>query len=990
MPERTDIIKKIHDGLVFFDGGCGTLLQEMGLGPGELPERWNITHPERLIGIHYDYLMAGANIISANTFGANSLKFSMGADRPEDDLKLIIEAAVKNARTAIERAHAAKIADGSLSGDEPFDAWVALDVGPTGKLLQPLGDLAYDRAIDIFAEVMKIGAACGVDLILIETMNDSHEAKAAVLAAKENANVPVFVTTVYDEGAKLLTGANPQAMVALLEGLGVDALGMNCSLGPEQMKHIVPMLTEVASVPVIVNPNAGLPRTEHGKTVYDVTPEQFAAAMVDIMHSGARILGGCCGTTPAHIQAMIRAVRAAEAKTPIPPLTEKNITMVSSYTHAVILNRATATVPGSKIPGKSNMSDLAGSEGESVFSDTSGHDGKSNSSTLSGHGGESVFSDTSGHDGESNFSPLSGHGRESVSSDTFGHDGESNFSPLSGYGSETSTPCRPVLIGERINPTGKKRFKQALRDHDIDYILQEGLAEQELGADILDVNVGLPEIDEPQMMEEVVAALQGVLDLPLQIDTTDIQAMERALRLYNGKAMINSVNGKTEVMKAIFPLAKKYGGLIVALTLDEDGIPDTAAGRIAIAERIYATAAEYSIKRKDIIIDPLCMTVSTDDRSALTTLEAVRGIHEMGGLTSLGVSNISFGLPNREDINSTFFTMALENGLNAAIMNPHSAKMQSAFYAFCALHGLDAQCRNYMEYVQEMLPKIQAEKSAGVGGKTAGGAGSAGTAGGGGSAFGAGVPGSSGSAGGKSAHGTGSAGSEGLAGAVSGTGSAGAASGESSVDLSHPLIRAITKGLKDQAAKITGELLDRESSLQIIDGYLIPALDVVGKGFEAKTVFLPQLLMSAEAATAAFEVIKKRLAASGVSEAKKGIVVLATVKGDIHDIGKNIVKVLLENYGFEVIDLGKDVPPETVVKAVQDSHAPVAGLSALMTTTVPAMEETIKQLRAGAPWCKVVVGGAVLTQEYADMIGADKYAKDAMETVRYAEFVTAS
>ncbi|MBE5921190.1 MAG: homocysteine methyltransferase [Lachnospiraceae bacterium] len=835
-----NILDKVKNGFVYFDGGCGSILQEQGLMPGEFPERWNILHPERLIDLHFRYLMAGANILKTNTFGANALKFALQSDEPCDSLEEVIKAGVANARTAIARAKKAKIAEGTLQAGDPYEAYVALDIGPTGKLLEPYGDLPFEKAVEIFAQVVKIGTACEVDLILIETMNDSYEAKAAVLAAKENSHLPVFVTTVYDESGKLLTGANPQAMVAMLEGLRVDAIGMNCSLGPEQMKHIVPKLANVASIPVIVNPNAGLPRTENGKTVYDVTPEQFAQTMVEIAGSGARILGGCCGTTPEHIAAVVAATKDLQ---PV-PLMKKDIMMVSSYTHAV----------------------------------------------------------------------------------EFGE--------------------KPVLIGERINPTGKKKFKQALRDHDIDYVLQEGLSQQEKQVDVLDVNVGLPEIDEVAMMEEVVQELQAVLDLPLQIDTTNLRAMERALRLYNGKAMINSVNGKEESMHSIFPLVQKYGGVVVALTLDESGIPETAEGRIAIAKRIYAVADTYGIEKKDIIVDPLCMTISTDDQSARVTLDALKGIKEqLGGKTSLGVSNISFGLPNRDDINGVFFTMAMENGLSAAIMNPNSYEMRKAYYAFCALHGIDAQCGNYIQFASEIAPKMLAEKA------------------------------------GMSALAVNTAEVKGNAGISD------AATGSTDSNVQPPLVRAIVKGLKEQAAAITEELLATEQSITIIDGYLIPALDIVGKGFEEKKVFLPQLLMSAEAAKVAFDVMKEKLTSSGMQEEKKGKIVLATVKGDIHDIGKNIVKVLLENYSFDVIDLGKDVTPEAVVQVVTAQHVPLVGLSALMTTTVPAMEDTIKQLREAAPWCKVVVGGAVLTQEYADMIGADKYAKDAMESVRYAEMI---
>lgn len=818
------IVEKMKEGFVFFDGGCGTLLQAAGLKAGELPETWNITHADEIRKIHYDYLMAGSNILKTNTFGANALKFS---DDGEYSLKNVVERAIDNAREAVATAEAEKSpVTGGFAAKEHY---IALDIGPLGKLLKPLGDLDFEDAVELFRKTIAIGAAYGVDLILIETMNDIYEAKAAVLAAKETCELPVFLTTAYDASGKLLTGADAKAVVAVAEGLGVDALGINCSLGPEQMIGIVEELAEYASVPMIVNPNAGIPRTENGKTVYDVTPDKFRDAMVKIAGLGGRILGGCCGTTPQHISSMIAAVKEM---TPL-PLTWKEHTLIASYTHAV------------EFSGK------------------------------------------------------------------------------------------PILIGERINPTGKSKFKQALRDHNMDYILQEGLTQQEKKADVLDVNVGLPEIDEAAMMTEVVMELQGVTDLPLQIDTTDSKAMEQALRRYNGKAMVNSVNGKEEVMREVFPLVRKYGGLVVALTIDEDGIPETAEGRLAIVDKIYKKAAEYGIAKKDIIIDPLAMSVSADKESAKVTLDSLKGIKERyQGRTSLGVSNISFGLPNRDFINASFFTMAMQNGLDAAIMNPNSGEMMKAYHTFCALQGYDENFTDYIEYASN-LPVVTV-------GNATGGAGM---------------------------------------GTVTADGKA------DSDAAKDPLIEAIVKGLKERAAHLTGEYLQTMESIEIIDGKLIPALDIVGKGFEEKRVFLPQLLMSAEAAKSAFDVIKEAMQSKGAAEEKKGRIVLATVKGDIHDIGKNIVKVLLENYGYDVIDLGKDVPPELVVKTAKEERIRLVGLSALMTTTVPAMEETIKMLHAEGVNCKVLVGGAVLTQEYADMIHADKYAKDAMESVRYAEEV---
>lgn len=782
---------------LYLDGGSGTSFQACGLKPGELPEVWNITNPEAVIDLHKKYLLAGSDIITANTFGANALKF--GGDNGLPTLEEIVGAAFDNAKTAI-------------SG---FDGRsIALDIGPTGRMLKPLGDLDFEDAVEVFAKTVRLGVKYGADLILIETMNDCYETKAAVLAAKENSDLPIFVTNTYDESGKLMTGASPAAMVAMLEGLRVDALGINCGLGPDKMIGVVSELLKYASIPVIVQPNAGLPVFRDGRTEYDVTPTDFAQSMKKIAQMGAAVLGGCCGTTPEHIRAMIEETQTV----PKNDIAQKDFTVISSYTNVV----------------------------------------------------------------------------------EFG--------------------AKPILIGERINPTGKSAFKAALREGNYDYILNEGVAQQELGADVLDVNVGLPEIDETAVLTKSVALLQSVTDLPLQIDTADANAMKSALRTYNGKPLINSVNGKEEVMSQIFPLAAKYGGVVIALTLDENGIPDNAHDRIEIAKKIIDRAAKYGIEKKDIIVDCLAMTVSSDSSSALVTLECLRELSKLGIKTSLGVSNVSFGLPQRSIINSTFFAMALTSGLSAAIMNPHSKEMMSVYYSFCALANKDAQCADYISYASAQGEAKKSEKTA----------------------------------------------------------------DNSPLLPDESLRRAIIKGLKDEAAVITKKLDDREP-LEIVNECIIPSLNVIGENFENKKAFLPQLLMSAEAAKAAFDVIKERIASSGDIREKKYKIIIATVKGDIHDIGKNIVKVLLENYDYDVTDLGKDVPPETVAQAAAESGARLVGLSALMTTTVPAMEETIKQLRESAPQCKVVVGGAVLTQEYADMIGADKYASDAMETVRYAE-----
>lgn len=787
------IQEKIQAGLVFFDGGTGTMLQEAGLAPGELPERWNLTHPEVIQNLHRAYLAAGCNIIKTNTFGANRLKLG-------DELAQIVLAGIQHAKAAITKT----------------GQYVALDIGPLGKMLKPLGDLDFEDAVRVFAEVVRLGVQGGVDLILIETMNDAYETKAAVLAAKENSHLPVFVTNVYDERGKLMTGADPVSMIALLEGLRVDALGINCSLGPAQMKKLVPVFARYASLPIIVNPNAGLPHSEGGRTIYDVGPEDFAAEMTEIVRLGARIVGGCCGTTPEYMKRMIEQVRDIA---PL-PLSTKPHTLVSSYTHAVEMGPS------------------------------------------------------------------------------------------------------PILIGERLNPTGKKRLKEALKREDMGYILNEGLKQADQGAHVLDVNVGLPGIDEAGMMCRVVEELQAVTDLPLQIDSSSPEVLERAMRRYNGKPLVNSVNGKEESLEQVLPLVAKYGGVLIALTLDEAGIPEEADGRIRIAKKIIERAASYGIARKDIVVDPLAMTISSDTTSALTTLACIRRLtQELQVHTSLGVSNISFGLPKREMITSTFFAMALANGLSAAIMNPASAEMMKVYHCAKALRNQDPNCQAYIAYADTVTTEVKSTAAAPKAGEPQ---------------------------------------AEGLAG-------------------------AIVRGLKEEAARYTKELLQTTAPMDVVNGEIIPALDIVGQGFEKKTVYLPQLLMSAEAATASFEVIKQKMGSS--SQEKKGTIVIATVKGDIHDIGKNIVKVLLENYGYEVIDLGRDVAPQTILDAVEKYQVRLAGLSALMTTTVPAMEETIQLIHEKAPYCQVVVGGAVLTADYAKQIGADFYGRDAMETVRVAEKV---
>lgn len=773
-----------NNSILFFDGAMGTELQKNGLKKGELPENLNIHSAEIVARVHKSYLDAGCNIISTNTFGANSLKF--------DNVNEIITKAVEITKNAIAE-----------SGKEAF---VALDMGPLGKLLKPYGDLEFQTAYDLYKEQVIAGANAGADLILIETMGDLYEIKSAVLAAKENTDLPVLVSMIFDEKGILLTGADIKTAVITLEGLGVDGIGMNCGLGPDQMLELLKEMKKYSSTPIFVQPNAGLPVSINGVTTYNVTPEEFANKQLQILKTGACALGGCCGTTPEHIKAMIELCKNEQ----IEKINKKQITAVTSYSKTVI------------------------------------------------------FQD------------------------------------------------KPIIIGERINPTGKKMLKEALRNNDMDYIYREGVTQADAGADILDVNVGLPEIDEPEMMQNAVLGLQSILSTPLQIDTSDSVAMEKALRIYNGKPMVNSVNGKEKVMEEVFPLVKKYGGVLVCLTLDENGIPETVEGRIAIAKRIIDKAQEYGIAKENLVFDPLCMTVSTNKDNAKITLECIEKLtNYLGVKTVLGVSNVSFGLPNRELLNSAFFTLAMQKGLSAGIINPKSDVMMNAYYSFSALQGLDDNFEQYIANVTDTKAEIKT----------------------------------------------------------------------TNVDLK----TAVVKGLKSQAKEQTEFELKTKTPIEIIDGILVPALNEVGKGFEENTIFLPSLLMSAETAGASFEIIKEYMVSSGAKTEEKGRILIATVEGDIHDIGKNIVKVLLENYGFSVIDMGKDITPEAIVEKAVKENIKLVGLSALMTTTVPSMEKTISLLKAKNPQIAVMVGGAVLTEDYAKTIGADFYGKDAMASVRIAE-----
>ena len=799
--------------LVFLDGGMGTQLQERGLKPGETPELWNLSRPDDIRAVHSAYLAAGADIVYANTFGANAAKYH--ADAPLAD---VVSAGVALAREAVQSA-----------GGKRF---VALDVGPTGRLLKPAGDFEFDAAYDAFAEEVRLGAKAGADLVVVETMGDAYELKAAVLAAKENSSLPVLATVALGEDGKLLTGADVECVAAILEGLHVDALGLNCGFGPDKMLPFVKRLAAVTSLPIAVKPNAGLPKVEGGKTIFTVGPDEFASDVIELVKAGASIVGGCCGTTPAHIGKVVESLKGS--------------------------GLATGDLRRVQCP---------------------------RSKTVIASGSRVV---------------------------------------------EISTD-ETIIIGERINPTGKKKLKAALSEGDVAYVLREAVSQAEAGAHVLDVNVGVPGLDEPALLDSTIQAVQSVTALPLQIDTSDPKALERALRHYNGKALVNSVNGKEESMSSVLPLVAKYGGAVVALTLDENGIPPTAEGRLAIAKRIIARGAEYGLKPSDFVIDVLCLAVSADANSANVILEALRRVRrELGCCTCLGVSNISFGLPARPLLNASFYTMALGAGLSAGIVNPLSADMMTAYRAYRALTGKDRTCGEWIDSFKDWTADAR-QPTSGV--------------------------------------------------------------RQSPSDCRQPesgaagsrLSDAIRHGLKaDAAAAAREELARGVAPLEVIDTGIVPALEVVGRGFESGSVFLPQLLMAAEAAGAAFDVVRTALPQRDGASVR-GPIVVATVKGDIHDIGKNICRALLENYGFKVIDLGRDVPPERIVETARREKARLIGLSALMTTTVCFMEETVKLVHESLPDCKVTVGGAVLTADYAAKIGADHYSKDAMGLVRYAE-----
>ena len=790
---------------ILLDGGMGTMLQAAGLKLGARPEELNITDPALIEGIHGQYAAAGSRIVNANTFGASAHKLAGSAYT----LEQVITAGIENCKRACA----------------PYGALTALDVGPLGELLEPSGTLAFEDAVAEYARIVKAGEAAGADLIFFETYTDLYELKAALLAAKENTHLPILASMSFEAGGRTFTGCTVESFAATARGLGADAVGINCSLGPKEIFPMAKRLAEAVpgNFPVFVKPNAGLPRADGSG--YDITPQLFALQMKPYRELHLFAAGGCCGTTPEFIKLL-------------------NGTFAG----------CTPGRPAHRMP--------------------------------------SVL-----------CTPV-----------------------------DTVTVDGITVVGERINPTGKKRFQQALREGDMNYVLEQAVSQAEAGAQILDVNVGAPGVDEPVLMEQVVKALQSVTSLPLQLDSSNVEALARGLRVYNGKPIVNSTNGEPEKLAAILPLCKKYGAAIVGLAIDEKGIQPKAADRVAIARRITEAALAAGIPREDIYIDCLTLTASAQQEDVLATVQALEACKkELGVRTVLGVSNISFGLPCRTYLNTTFLTMAMYAGLDLAIMNPSSEEMMAAVYAYNVLTNRDKQSTKYIERFADRVPASTA-----------------------------------------------------LAQAAKAAPAASAAEAE----LTGPyaaLMKAVEKGLKGDAAAHTRALLAEKQPLEVVDEALIPALDIVGAKYEKGTLFLPQLLQAASAAQSAFEEIKTAIAQKGEGSASKGRIVLATVKGDVHDIGKNIVKVILENYGFEVIDLGRDVPVETVVETVREKDVHLVGLSALMTTTLKSMEETIAALHAAKLDCKVMVGGAVLTPEYAGKIGADWYAKDAKQSADIAK-----
>lgn len=782
-----DFKSLLNKDYIILDGAMGTMLQAQGLEVGGIPEVLNITEPEKLVNIHKSYIDSGSDIIYANTFGANRFKMAESGYTVDE----LIKAAIKNAKEAAKGT----------------DTLVALDIGPIGQLLEPTGTLSFDEAYDVFKE--EIIAGSDADLIVFETMTDLYEVKAGILAAKENSSKPVIVTMTFEENMRTFTGCAISSMALTLEGLGADAIGVNCSLGPKELLPIIEELSKWTNLPIVVKPNAGLPDPVTNE--YNVSPQEFASYVLDMNKYGIRIVGGCCGTTPDFIKETVKAL--SEVK---PVIEKKDIpSAICSPTTTVVIDQ-------------------------------------------------------------------------------------------------------PRIIGERINPTGKKLFKQALKDNNIDYILGQAIEQIQGGADILDVNVGLPDIDEKEMMVKVLKAVQGIADVPLQIDSTVPEVLEAALRAYNGKPLVNSVNGEDSTLEKILPLVKKYGGAVLGLTLDKDGIPKKADKRFEIAKKIMNTALSYGIPKQDIYIDCLTLTASAEQESVLETLDALERVKkELGLKTVLGVSNISFGLPNRELINRTFLSMALMKGLDLPIINPNVESMTGAVRAYRLLANHDKNSAEFIEIYGNTAPAPK----------------------------------------------------------------------QTETNSDHTLDYAIEKGLKSEARSITEKLLETYDPMEVINNIIIPALDKAGTEFETGKIFLPQLILSAGVAQEAFEVLKARIAQNSDNTISKGKIVIATVKGDVHDIGKNIVKVLLENYGYDVIDLGKDVEYEAVLKAVQENDCHLVGLSALMTTTLGSMADTIKLLRDNNCDCKIMVGGAVLTPEYAEKIGADFYSKDAKQSVDIAKKV---
>ena len=794
------------------DGGMGTMLQSAGMSPEETTTEFGLAHPEILTRIHKKYIEAGADIVYASTFGTNRFKKKeIGECTLQEAVRIQVQAAVK-----------AK----ELMAAQGREVAVAIDLGPLGELLEPMGTLSFEDAYDAFREVIQAGCDLA-DLIVIETMTDLYEVKAAVLAAKETCDLPVVVTMTFEENGRTFTGVSLEAMALTLEGLGVDAMGINCSLGPVEIFPMAEKLRSLTDLPLVIKPNAGLPDPATG--AYDITCDQFVEKMEDFLKLGIELIGGCCGTTPEYIEGLAKiAAKFGGTEDSAKPSEDKKTLQVCSGNTVVTVDHVT-------------------------------------------------------------------------------------------------------VIGERINPTGKKRLKQALLDEDFDYILSQAIEQIDAGAEILDVNVGVPSLDDVKMLPLVIKKLQSITGLPLQIDSGNPEAIEAALRVYNGKAIVNSVNGEEKVMENILPLVKKYGAAVVGLTLDENGIPNKAEDRFAIAKRILERALEYGIPRENVIIDCLTLTASAQQKEVVETLKAVRMVKEQLGLkTALGVSNISFGLPLRPIINRTFLTMAMECGLDLPIINPNSEDMMASIFAFHVLHNIDENATAFIErYGDAALEtsKISQKKDTSVTGSSANG------------------------------------------------------------DGSHDIFYCIEKGMKADTVVAVEKLLQDHTEMELVNDFLIPALDKVGQGFEKGTIFLPQMLQAATAAQAGFDIVKTKLAESDKETVSLGQVVIATVKGDIHDIGKNIVKVIMENYGFQMIDLGRDVPPETIVETVKEKNIKLVGLSALMTTTLKSMEETIVAVKEAAPDCKVMVGGAVLTADYAEKIGADYYCKDAMKSVEAAQEV---